>query len=269
MRTPGLLAGTLAALATLSSSALAGSVLVRFDHGTAGWSYYGEPTEYEGLRPEGGNPDAFIWGITFDYPIIRNRTHAAFTGNFAARGVRRIGVDLGIFQRLGGTFSQYPLFAVIVSNNGTPDDNTDDWFAMNSGAGDVPRPREGWRTYSFACNARSEQPPEGWTFGSFFEPPPEGYSWPRLMASVAELGFWTYEPGTADDLPRLVAGVDNARIDFGCLADFDGNSSVDFFDYLEFVDALAAEDRLADVTGDGIVDFFDYLEFVIALDAGC
>jgi hypothetical protein len=269
MRTGGVLAGMFAISASVACTAHAGSVLVRFDRGAEGWSYYGEPNEYEGVRPEGGNPESFVWGITFDYPIIRNRTNQAFTGNYAARGVRRIGVDFGIFQRLGGTFGQYPLHAVIVTDNGTPEDVSDDWFAMNSSAGDVPLPREGWRTFTFSCDARSEQVPEGWTFAAFFEPPPEGYSWTRLMANVTELGFWTYEPGTADDLPRLIAGVDNARIEFGCLADFDGNASVDFFDYLEFVAALAAEDRLADVTGDGVADFFDYLDFVVALDAGC
>jgi hypothetical protein len=57
--------------------------------------------------------------------------------------------------------------------------------------------------------------------------------------------------------------------DVRCVADFNGDQGVDFFDYLDFVAALDAEDAAADVNGDGTVDFFDYLDFVQAFDAGC
>ena len=54
-----------------------------------------------------------------------------------------------------------------------------------------------------------------------------------------------------------------------CPADFNGDGQVDFFDYLDFVQAFASDDPSADFNGDGQVDFFDYLDFVIAYDAGC
>jgi hypothetical protein len=47
-------------------------------------------------------------------------------------------------------------------------------------------------------------------------------------------------------------------------ADFNGDNSVDFFDYLDFVAAFATEDPSADFNGDNTVDFFDYLDFVAA-----
>ena len=64
--------------------------------------------------------------------------------------------------------------------------------------------------------------------------------------------------------PRLV-------LDFTppCAADFNGDGQVDFFDYLDFVQAFNDEDPSADFNGDGQVDFFDYLDFVQAFDAGC
>ena len=55
----------------------------------------------------------------------------------------------------------------------------------------------------------------------------------------------------------------------GCPADFNGDGQVDFFDYLDFVAAFAAEDPSADFNGDGQIDFFDYLDFVAAFAEGC
>jgi hypothetical protein len=54
-----------------------------------------------------------------------------------------------------------------------------------------------------------------------------------------------------------------------CPADFNRDQVVDFFDYLDFVAALDAEDISADFNGDQVVDFFDYLDFAAAFDAGC
>ena len=54
-----------------------------------------------------------------------------------------------------------------------------------------------------------------------------------------------------------------------CLADFNCDSSVDFFDYLDFVDAFSANIPAADFNGDTVFDFFDYLDFVDAFSSGC
>ena len=55
----------------------------------------------------------------------------------------------------------------------------------------------------------------------------------------------------------------------GCAADFNGDGAVDFFDYLDFVDAFSASGVSADFNDDGSIDFFDYLDFVDAFSAGC
>lgn len=54
-----------------------------------------------------------------------------------------------------------------------------------------------------------------------------------------------------------------------CPGDFDGDFRVDFFDYLDYVQAFAVGDAVADRDGDGTVDLFDYLDFVEAFGAGC
>jgi hypothetical protein len=54
-----------------------------------------------------------------------------------------------------------------------------------------------------------------------------------------------------------------------CAADFDGNGTVDFFDYLDFVNAFSLERADADFDGNDTIDFFDYLDFVMAFDEAC
>ena len=54
-----------------------------------------------------------------------------------------------------------------------------------------------------------------------------------------------------------------------CAADFNNDSSVDFFDYLDFVDAFSSGAAQADFNADGSIDFFDYLDFVDAFSVGC
>ncbi len=54
-----------------------------------------------------------------------------------------------------------------------------------------------------------------------------------------------------------------------CRGDFNCDGSVDFFDYLDFVDAYSGNLAGSDFNGDGNVDFFDYLDFVDAYSAAC
>ncbi|MEK6701605.1 MAG: hypothetical protein AABZ53_05030 [Planctomycetota bacterium] len=56
----------------------------------------------------------------------------------------------------------------------------------------------------------------------------------------------------------------------GCPADFDGDGTVDFFDYDAFVVCFEDPDCTnADFDGDGTVDFFDYDAFVVAFETPC
>ncbi|MEQ8318083.1 MAG: S8 family serine peptidase [Phycisphaerales bacterium] len=64
---------------------------------------------------------------------------------------------------------------------------------------------------------------------------------------------------TADELSR---GVD-------CRADFDGNGTLDIFDFLAFQNAFASGDLAADFDGDGTLNIFDFLAFQNEFAAGC
>ena len=49
---------------------------------------------------------------------------------------------------------------------------------------------------------------------------------------------------------------------FSSLADFNSDAVVDFFDYLDFVQAFSTNDPTADFNNDQSIDFFDYLDFL-------
>jgi len=54
-----------------------------------------------------------------------------------------------------------------------------------------------------------------------------------------------------------------------CLAEFNCDGVTDFFDYLDFVQALSDSDPRADINSDGTIDLFDYLDFVSRFSDGC
>ncbi len=58
-----------------------------------------------------------------------------------------------------------------------------------------------------------------------------------------------------------------------CPADFDGDGTVDFFDYDAFVvcfeGGTCPPGKTSDFDGDGSSDFFDYDAFVVAFETGC
>jgi hypothetical protein len=54
-----------------------------------------------------------------------------------------------------------------------------------------------------------------------------------------------------------------------CSADFNADTVLDLFDYLDFVAAFAANEPASDFNADTVIDFFDYLDFVAAFSSGC
>ncbi|MBU6414287.1 MAG: S8 family serine peptidase [Planctomycetes bacterium] len=73
-------------------------------------------------------------------------------------------------------------------------------------------------------------------------------------------------------LNALAAVSPNAPITYtfpSCAADFNCDSQIDFFDYLDFVSVFSSGGSGADFNQDGVVDFFDYLDFVSVFAAPC
>lgn len=73
-------------------------------------------------------------------------------------------------------------------------------------------------------------------------------------------------PGTF----KIIAFSFTGTIDGGtCTPDFDGNGTLDLFDFLAFTNLFNANDPLADLDANGVHDLFDFLAFVNAFNAGC
>jgi hypothetical protein len=87
----------------------------------------------------------------------------------------------------------------------------------------------------------------------------------ELWSSEEPIGvsrpFWIVfrQLGSSEEQERAMEWV---RTHLACPADFNADGQVDFFDYLDFAGAFAAEETAADFNADGQLDFFDYLDFV-------
>jgi hypothetical protein len=78
--------------------------------------------------------------------------------------------------------------------------------------------------------------------------------------------LWMGGPFTAvDGIPSNYV----ARYGCNCVANFNRDSALDLFDYLDFVAAFADRAPGADFNRDGSIDFFDYLDFVSRFASGC
>lgn len=64
-------------------------------------------------------------------------------------------------------------------------------------------------------------------------------------------------------------GVFVATPDSPCIADFNGDGGINFFDVQDFLAAFAAGDPSADLIADGLFDFFDVQRFLAEFTTGC
>jgi cytochrome c peroxidase len=103
--------------------------------------------------------------------------------------------------------------------------------------------------------------------------------WPIPFSPALE-GQVRYAQWIVDDPNAAVPALSRvARISFfcgfgncgtGCLADFDRNQRVDFFDLAAFLAAYSAQQPAADLSAPvGVFNFFDVAAFVTAFNTGC
>jgi hypothetical protein len=93
----------------------------------------------------------------------------------------------------------------------------------------------------------------------------------RFDSSNSESGtiVFTASPDPSAVPPPTGGSIFAVHTDTHCEADFNYDQNVDFFDYLDFVDAFSAQSFDADFNHDDSVDFFDYLDFVDVFSTGC
>lgn len=101
------------------------------------------------------------------------------------------------------------------------------------------------------------------------------------VVGTPEVGFAHFAVGDFDgnstpDLVSIASAVE--PVSFGvyfnpcpprCLADLNGDDSLDFFDVSAFLVAYANADPIADTNGDGEYDFFDVAGFIAQYNEGC
>jgi hypothetical protein len=106
------------------------------------------------------------------------------------------------------------------------------------------------------------------------------YQWQKDGSDISGATGATYNiaAATLDDAGEYRVVVSNScgslpsdavLLTVNCAADFNGDQTVDFFDYLDFAQSFANEEESADFNGDNQVDFFDYLDFVQAFEQPC
>lgn len=105
--------------------------------------------------------------------------------------------------------------------------------------------------------------------------PIEGVSTPQIPFELPTLGT-----DTAGVLLTLVPDEFAVALSYSttlqiiatpssCVADFNNDGQLDFFDISAFLSAFSAMDTSADLTGDGSFDFFDISAFLGAFGEGC
>ena len=89
------------------------------------------------------------------------------------------------------------------------------------------------------------------------------------IADRGRFGIYFVEMGANQRPTRVHYDREHTAISQAQPADFNWDATVDFFDYLDFVQVFAENSPTADFNNDQVIDFFDYLDFVAAFAEGC
>ncbi len=174
-----------------------------FEDGTneGGWTF---GTGNELLVPDVGHPGTCLLDpllITYAPQASTSfGVSSAFTGDWAERGVVRIGIDLATIWA-EETMGARPITVILLNDNGTPDDLEDDWGAYYVSAQIAPQPGAvvamaaeasyaafNWSSYEFDIPAREHRLPPGWAWIARNYARPNG-GWTRLMHDVSRVAF--------------------------------------------------------------------------------
>jgi hypothetical protein len=144
---------------------------------------------------------------------------SAFTGDYRARKVASVGIDMAIAS-VDGNVSSRRVTLILLNDNGTPDNLHDDWGAFT--VTDLPLPPTGvagkteadilqWRSYDIPVPSQSATLPDGWSWISRNQLRPNG-PWARLMRDVDHVGFIMGDPAQLYPLFVWDVALDNPRI---------------------------------------------------------
>lgn len=282
----GLIAGGLA-MATTSAASGQVTHVETFDKGSneGNWTY-GVPN-IEQIVPEGGNREWWLHSpcgegpdecLLFWYPMPSTSPlgdENVFTGNYRERGVTSVGIDLitHFYWHDGNDGPGTPDFpwyvaVILVSDNGNPDDVSDNWGAYFVGEIEAPKVGEGWKSYDFAIPSDATDFPPGWSLTTGGPNAPANPDWNDLVENVSLLTFSYLDPTLPALLNPWEVGLDNARITYdgtpGCVpADLNCDEAVNALDLLLLLEAWGPcadlGDCAADLNDDDAVNVVDLL----------
>ena len=147
-------------------------------------------------------------------------TASIFTGDYNARNVASVGIDMAI-PYVSGTVTGRTVTLILLNDNGTPGDLEDDWGAFT--VTDLPIPPTGiagivepsdilqWRSYDIPVPSQSNSLPQGWSWISRNYVRRSG-SWGRLMRDVDHVGFLMGSPALRYPLLQWDVALDNPRV---------------------------------------------------------
>ncbi len=167
------------------------------------------------IETGGGNPGAYLHVPFLDTFAPRPGTllglASEFSGDFRARGITGIGVDL-ITHSVDFSAGGRPLTLLLTSDQGTPGDLSDDWAAYVIGPANIPMEGEGWLSYSFVVPSASPGLPAGWATLSLGASSPPAPDWNALITDVDRVSFFYGDPNLVFIFQGWDLGLDNARI---------------------------------------------------------
>ena len=213
MKQAGILAGALL-LAGFVPAAAGQSYVETFTGGTnAGAWTFGNPADT--IESSGGNPGEYLHNPNVDTFAPQPRTGAGvaspFTGDYRARGVVSVGVDL---RTLSTQFNfSRPLSLILENDAGTPNDPNDDCSVYFVGSALVPQPAEGWRSFEFSVPSQSATMPAGWSVLNCGGSPDQ--AWNSVITDVDRVRFFYGDPTFFFIFDIWNVGLDNARIGEG------------------------------------------------------
>lgn len=193
-----------------------------FSHGNeGGWSFFGAPGHpLEVVESAGGNPGPFLHTIcagascldTFA-PQLRTQLGAPslFSGNWRARGVDALSVDIAIFH-VDFSSAGRPLSVLLRSDPGTPGTFADDVVVYLVGPRNVPGPNGAWRRYGFPVPTASTGLPAGWVVQQGSGNPDA--DWNQVVTDVDQVTFFFGDPSFFFIFQQWEVGADSIRIRF-------------------------------------------------------
>lgn len=194
-----------------------------FETGTneGGWTF---GTGNEFFVDMNGNPGRYLRDsslVTFTPKASTSFDVAsAFTGDYRARGVESVGIDLAI-ANVSFSVSGRTLTLILLNDNGTPFDLADDWGAYTVTT--LPLPPVGvaglnsvtdilqWVSYDIPVPSQANSLPAGWSWISRSTLRPSG-GWARLTRDVDHVGFIFGDPALLYPLFNWDVALDNPRI---------------------------------------------------------